>query len=276
MKKFLAAVALSAAAASAVAAGGASVPMDRFPAERLRDPAALQNGARLFANYCLGCHSASLMRWQRLRDIGLDERQIKDFLIFGNQKVGDTMTIAMTARDAKLWFGKQPPDLSVIARARTSFEYSGPDYLYTLLRGYYRDAASPTGWNNVVYPNIAMPHILWERQGAREVTIERVAYTEQGAVRTVTIYDAQGRAKVTTTPLAGQPAERVRVSFKPADADQARRFDSEVADLVAFLVYMTDPSAQTRVRIGVWVMLFLFLFAALAWWLNRAYWKDVK
>lgn len=276
MKKFLAAAALSAAAASAFAAGGATVPMDRFPTERLRDPAALQNGARLFANYCLGCHSASLMRWQRLRDIGLDERQIKDFLIFGHQKVGDTMTIAMAAKDAKVWFGKQPPDLSVIARARTSFDYAGPDYLYTLLRGYYRDAASPTGWNNVAYPNIAMPHILWERQGPREVTIERVTHGEKGAVRTVTVYDANGQAKATTTPLAGHPAESVSVSFKAADAAQARRFDSEVADLVAFLVYMTDPSAQTRVRVGVWVMLFLFLFAALAWWLNRAYWKDVR
>jgi ubiquinol-cytochrome c reductase cytochrome c1 subunit len=275
MKNILLALLLAVAAPMAGAAG-VTVRMDRFPEERVRDLAALQNGARLFANYCLGCHSAAMMRWNKLRDIGLDDRQIRDFLIFGNQKVGDTMTIAMTPKDAKLWFGKQPPDLSVIARARTSFDYSGPDYLYTLLRGYYRDASSPTGWNNIAYPSIAMPHVLWERQGPREVTIERVAHGEKGAVKTVTVYDASGQAKVTTTALSGKPDENITVSVRPADPALARQFDSEVADLVAFLVFMTDPSGAARVRIGVWVMLFLFLFAALAWWLNRAYWKDVK
>lgn len=275
MKKTLLALALAVAAPLAGAAG-VTVKMDRFPEDRVRNPAALQSGARLFANYCLGCHSAAMMRWNKLRDIGLDDRQIRDFLIFGNQKVGDTMTIAMTPKDAKLWFGKQPPDLSVIARARTSFDYSGPDYLYTLLRGYYRDASSPTGWNNIAYPSIAMPHVLWERQGPREVTIERVAHGEKGAVKTVTVYDASGQAEVTTTALPGKPDENITVSVRPADPALARQFDSEVADLVAFLVFMTDPSGAARVRIGVWVMLFLFLFAALAWWLNRAYWKDVK
>jgi ubiquinol-cytochrome c reductase cytochrome c1 subunit len=275
MKNILLALLLAVATPMAGAAG-VTLRMDRFPEERVRDPAALQNGARLFANYCLGCHSAAMMRWNKLRDIGLDDRQIRDFLIFGNQKVGDTMTIAMTPKDAKLWFGKQPPDLSVIARARTSFDYSGPDYLYTLLRGYYRDASSPTGWNNIAYPSIAMPHVLWERQGPREVTIERVAHGEKGAVKTVTVYDASGQAEVTTTALPGKPDENITVSVRPADPALARQFDSEVADLVAFLVFMTDPSGAARVRIGVWVMLFLFLFAALAWWLNRAYWKDVK
>lgn len=275
MKNILLALLLAVATPMAGAAG-VTVRMDRFPEERVRDPAALQKGARLFANYCLGCHSAAMMRWNKLRDIGLDDRQIRDFLIFGNQKVGDTMTIAMTPKDAKLWFGKQPPDLSVIARARTSFDYSGPDYLYTLLRGYYRDASSPTGWNNIAYPSIAMPHVLWERQGPREVTIERVAHGEKGAVKTVAVYDASGQAKVTTTALPGKPDENITVSVRPADPALARQFDSEVADLVAFLVFMTDPSGAARVRIGVWVMLFLFLFAALAWWLNRAYWKDVK
>ena len=275
MKNILLALLLAVATPMAGAAG-VTLRMDRFPEERVRDPAALQNGARLFANYCLGCHSAAMMRWNKLRDIGLDDRQIRDFLIFGNQKVGDTMTIAMTPKDAKLWFGKQPPDLSVIARARTSFDYSGPDYLYTLLRGYYRDASSPTGWNNIAYPSIAMPHVLWERQGPREVTIERVAHGEKGVVKTVTVYDASGQAEVTTTALPGKPDENITVSVRPADPALARQFDSEVADLVAFLVFMTDPSGAARVRIGVWVMLFLFLFAALAWWLNRAYWKDVK
>lgn len=277
MKKLLLGLFFSAAACWGTGAGaaGGEIQMDPFPGERLRDLASLQNGTRLFANYCLSCHSASLMRWNRLQDIGLDDGQIRDFLIFGNQKVGDLMTVAMRPADAKTWFGKVPPDLSVIARARTSFEYSGPDYLYTLLRSYYRDASSPTGWNNVVYPNIGMPNVLWQRQGAREATIERIAHTEKGSVKIETVYDADGNASVNSTPVAGHAEESVEVSFKPADPQLARRFDGEVADLVAYLVFMTDPSATTRVRIGVWVLIFVGIFCVCAWWLNKAYWKDV-
>ena len=137
------------AAPSALAAERA-IRMDTVARMRGRTSASLQNGARLFANYCLGCHGASMMRWNRLDDIGLDDKQIKEFLIFGNQKVGDVMRSRRCVRRCqKRWFGKAPPDLSVIARARTSSESRGPDYLFTLLRGYYRDASSPTGWNNV-------------------------------------------------------------------------------------------------------------------------------
>lgn len=266
------------------AAGGAGIHMDEWPAARARNLASLQNGARLFANYCLNCHSASYMRWNRLNEIGLDDKQIRDFLIFGEQKVGEQMRVAMRPADAKSWFGKVPPDLSVIARARTSFEYKGTDYLYTLLRGYYRDAGSATGWNNVVYPNIAMPHILWQRQGPREVTISRVAHevVDKGGskasqyFREVTTYAPSGEATVTKTELPGHPAEAVEVTYKPVDPAQARQFDSDVADLVAYLAYMTDPTASSRVRIGVWVLLFLTLFTGIAWWLNRVYWKDIK
>lgn len=274
MKRLIAAFALACTAGSALGAG-AAVHLDKWP-DRSKDLAALQNGARIFANYCLGCHSASLMRWNRLNDIGLDDKQIKDFLIFGNQKVGDTMTIAMQPKDARVWFGKTPPDLSVIARARTSFEYSGADYLYTLLRGYYRDATSPTGWNNVVYPAIGMPHVLWERQGPREVTIERTVHATEGLVRTVTTFDAEGRATATSTPVAQPAAEGTAVSFKPLAPQLARQYDSDIADLVAYLVFMTEPVRSDRVRIGVWVLLFLALFAVVAWWLNAVYWKDVK
>lgn len=263
-------------------AAGAQAHLDEWPIERGRSLAALQNGARLFANYCMGCHSANLMRWNRLADIGLDERQIKDFLIFGPQKVGDPMTIAMRPSDAKAWFGKVPPDLSVIVRARTSFDYKGTDYLYTLLRGYYRDAASPTGWNNVAYPGIGMPHILWERQGPRQATIEKVrqeadAKTGQAVlVREVAVYDTAGEATITRAVLTGPSSEGISYAFKPADVALARQFDGEVADLVAYLTYMTDPSSGKRVRIGVWVLLFLGLFTVTAWRLNRAYWKDIK
>ncbi len=278
MKKLLLSVALAAGAAFYGPASYASSEgphMDPFPVARLKEPAALQNGARLFANYCLSCHSASLMRWNRLHDIGLDDKQIKDFLIFGNQKVGDVMSVALRPADGKAWFGKAPPDLSVIARARTSFEYSGPDYLYTFLRGFYRDANSPTGWNNVASPNIAMPHVLWERQGPRETTIERVAHTEKGAARVTTVYDKNGRSTTETAPLTGHVAESSETTFKAADPARSREFDSEVADLVAYLVFMTDPGAATRMRIGVWALLFVGVFAVMAWWLNRAFWKAV-
>lgn len=274
MKRLIAAFALTFAAGSAFGAG-AALPLDTWP-DRSKNVAALQNGARLFANYCLGCHSANLMRWNRLNDIELDDKQIKDFLIFGSQKVGDTMSIAMNPKDAKNWFGKTPPDLSVIARARTSFEYSGADYLYTLLRGYYRDATSPTGWNNVVYPYIGMPHVLWQLQGPREVTIERTAHAVRGLVRTVTTIDAEGRATVTSIPVTGQTEEGMTVSFKPLARELARQYDSDIADLVAYLVFMTEPVRTDRVRIGVWVLLFLALFTVVAWRLNAVYWKDVK
>jgi ubiquinol-cytochrome c reductase cytochrome c1 subunit len=266
--------------ASAAFASGAAVHLDTWPRERANDLAALQHGAALFANYCLGCHSANLMRWNRLRDIGLDDKQIKDFLIPGNQKVGDMMSIALTPRDAKGWFGKVPPDLSVIARARTSFEFAGTDYLYTLLRGYYRDTGSATGWNNVAYPNIGMPHILWQRQGGRDATITRVMHVEDGKggskyVREVAIYDASGVAKVTKTDLPGHPDETIEFNFKPIDAKAATQFDSDVADLVAYLAYMTEPVRASRVRIGVWALLFLGVFTVVAWRLNAAYWKDI-
>jgi ubiquinol-cytochrome c reductase cytochrome c1 subunit len=276
MKKLIATLLLL--ASGAACAAGALVHLDTWPESRGKDLAALQNGASTFVNYCMGCHSAKLMRWNRLNAIGLDDRQIRDFLIFGEQKVGDTMAIAMRPADAKAWFGKVPPDMSVIARARTSFDYKGTDYLYSLLRGYYRDASSPTGWNNVVYPNIGMPHILWQRQGPREATIERVRHElgGKGMVREVSVFDAAGNVTVTRTPIEGHAEEGSSYSFKPADPALARQFDGEVADLVAYLTFMTDPSATTRVRIGVWVLLFLAFFTVIAWWLNREYWKDIR
>jgi ubiquinol-cytochrome c reductase cytochrome c1 subunit len=268
--------------AGSALASGAELQLDRWPAERARNLASLQNGARLFSNYCLGCHSANLVRWNRLQQIGLDDRQIRDFLIPGNQKVGDTMKIAASPAHQKAWFGKTPPDLSVITRARTSFDFRGVDYLFTLLRGYYRDAGSPTGWNNVAYPNIGMPHIFWESQGPREVTIEEVhAHRDPktghaGFLKTVTTYDAGGIATKGEPQLLASGREGSTHTFRPLDPAKARQFDADAADLVAFLAFITDPSATTRVRIGVWVMLFLGLFTIVAWRLNAVYWKYIK
>lgn len=267
------------AVASAAETG---VPMDTWPADRAQNPAALQNGARLFVGYCIGCHSANLVRWNRLQEIGLTDAQIQQFLIFGNQKVGDTIRNAAAATDQKRWFGKAPPDLSVITRARTSFEYAGTDYIYTLLRGYYRDADSPTGWNNVAFPSIAMPHVFWQQQGPRQATIERTDARKDpktGAVqyvKVVTVYEPNGTSSSTETPMATRGLDGIRYAFKPLNPDQARQFDSDAADLVAFLAFITDPTAGKRLQIGVWVLLFLALFVVIAWRLNAVYWKKIK
>lgn len=262
-----------------LAAGGAGVPLDHWDRSKANDLAALQNGAKLFANYCIGCHAANSMRWNRLRDLGLTQEQIETHLLPPGQRVGDLMTIAMAPADAQRWLNKAPPDLSVITRARTSFDYAGVDYLYTFLRAYYRDSASATGWNNWVFPNIGMPHVLWQRQGPREVTITRVEHGAEDAkalVRTQTIYDAQGHAQIHQETLSGHAATGVRVSVKPVDAKQARQFDAEVGDLVAYLHYMTEPVRSQRQRWGIWVLLFIGVFAILAWRLNALYWKDIK
>ncbi|HTN48633.1 MAG TPA: cytochrome c1 [Burkholderiaceae bacterium] len=271
-----------AVAAAGAAASGAETPIERWPSDRAKSLGSLQNGARIFVNYCMGCHSANLVRWNRLQQIGLSDAQIKEFLIFGNQKVGDPMRIAMTPAEAKRWFGKTPPDLSVITRARTSFEYPGTDYIYTLLRGYYRDNGTATGWNNIAYPSIGMPHTLWERQGAREATLVQThghkdpKTGHESFVQVTSVYDAQGNVTRTETELKGPATEGFSYSFKPADAQQARQFDSDVADLVAFLSFITDPSSASRRSIGVWVLLFLALFTVIAWRLNAIYWKDIK
>jgi ubiquinol-cytochrome c reductase cytochrome c1 subunit len=168
LKKLLAVCLSTLVMGSAFAAGG-DFPLDSAP-NRVNNNASLQNGAKIFVNYCLGCHSAVNLRYNRLRDIGLSDQQIKDNLILGDQKIGDLMTIAMSPKDAKAWFGKVPPDLSVEARAR------GTDWLYTYFRTYYKDEDSPTGWNNMVYPNVGMPHVLWELQGERIAKFEDVKY----------------------------------------------------------------------------------------------------
>ena len=130
------------------------------------DQASLQRGARTFINNCLNCHSANYMRYNRLVDIGLTEKQIKDNLLFAGDKIGDTMKVAMNVKDAKRWFGTAPPDLSVEVRAR------GADWVYAYLRGFYRDETTPTGWNNTVYDKVAMPHVLYELQGEQVLNHE--------------------------------------------------------------------------------------------------------
>jgi ubiquinol-cytochrome c reductase cytochrome c1 subunit len=228
---------------------------DRFPVEKMNDVAALQNGAKLFVNYCLNCHSAAYMRYNRMRDIGLSEDQIKKNMLFTTDKVGETMKAAIDPRQAKEWFGAAPPDLTVIARSRAGAGGTGADYLYTYLRTYYRDETRPTGWNNLAFPNVGMPHALWELQG------ERVAKFQEQT-------DPHDHSKKVHV-FAG--FEQVRPGTL-----SALEYDNAVADLVAYLQWMGEPQQEHRVRLGVWVLLFLGLFTVIAWRLNAAYWKDVK
>jgi ubiquinol-cytochrome c reductase cytochrome c1 subunit len=228
-------------------------PLDKAP-ER-SSLTSLQNGAKLFVNYCLNCHSASSMRYNRLRDLGLTEDQIKDNLLFSGEKVGDLMTVALRPADAKAWFGAVPPDLSVIARAKASSAGSGGDYLYTYLRSFYKDDTRPTGWNNMVLPNVAMPHVMWQLQGIRTVKmVEEEDPHEHGKK----VHKFAGYEQV--TPGIMSPTE----------------FDTATADLVGYLEWMAEPAQGTRKRLGVWVVLFLCLFSLLAWRLSASYWKEVK
>ena len=207
--------ALLAAPVLGLAAGGH--PLDRAPIDP-RDLAGQQSGARTFVNYCLGCHGLQYMRYNRLTDLGLTEAQIRDNLMFSAEKVGETMKIAMSVKDGKAWFGVPPPDLSVIARSR------GADWLYTYLRTFHRDAKTATGWNNKVFPNAAMPHVLWKVQ------------EEQSAVQ----------------------------------------YDTTVRDLVNFLVYAGEPSAQSRKSIGIVVLFVLGVLFIFAYMMKKAFWKDVR
>lgn len=239
-------------AGGAQAAGG-GLAWDKFPVDKLTDNAALQNGAKLFVNYCLNCHAASYVRYNRLTGIGLTEEQIKSNLLFAGEKVGETMKVSLDAKLAKTSFGATPPDLSVIARSRSAAgQGSGADYLYTYLRTFYRDESKPTGWNNLAFPDIGMPHVLWELQGERRPAFRTVQ--EQGQDSKV---------------LSGWEV------VKPGTLD-ARAYDSAVADLVAFMQWASEPGQKSRVQIGVWVLLFLSIFTLIAWRLNAAYWKDIK
>jgi ubiquinol-cytochrome c reductase cytochrome c1 subunit len=241
--------ALGIVAGAHAAEGG--IAWDKAP-NKTNDLAALQNGAKLFVNYCLNCHSAAFMRYNRLQDIGITEQQIKDNLLFTTDKVGETMKANIDPVQAKAWFGGVPPDLTLVARSRAGHGGTGADYLYTYLRTFYRDDTKATGWNNLVFPSVGMPHVLWELQGDRRPVFDKVE--SHGHAAEV----FKGWEQVTPgimTPL---------------------QYDQAVGDLVAYMQWMAEPAQNTRIRVGVWVLLFLVLALVFVWRLNASYWKDVK
>ena len=255
MKKILASLLAAFALVRGAQAAGGALVLDKFPKERVSDLAALQNGAKLFVNYCLNCHSAAFMRFNRLTDIGLTEQQIKDNLLFPTDKVGEVMKVSLDAKDAKAWFGALPPDLTLVARSRASGSGSGADYLYTYLRTFYRDDTRPTGWNNLTFPNVGMPHALWELQGQRAAKFVDVVDPHDPTKKT---HEFEGFEQLTPGTMSPQ------------------EYDSAIADLVAYMQWMGEPAQQQRTRIGVGVLIFLAIFFVIAWRLNAAFWKDVK
>lgn len=222
-----------------VLAAPLEMELDKAPVD-ISDNASLKRGAESFVNYCLTCHGASFMRYNRHRDIGFDEKEILERLVQTGQKVGDLMESAMWKKEGEEWFGVVPPDLSVIARSR------GADWLYTYLRTFYRDNSTVTGWNNLVFDRAAMPHVMYQLQGEQKLVVKTSDSGEQKSL----VLDKKGELT-------------------------AAEYDKFVGDLVNYLVYLGEPHANTRKSIGLMVMIFLLGMLVLSYALKREYWKDI-
>ncbi len=235
MKSYILNIAAIAVLALSSSVGANEVEIDVKAPVDFSDKASLQRGAKYFVNYCLNCHSANYMRYNRLQDIGLTEKQIKDNLLFAGEKVGDTMRVTMNPKDAKKWFGAAPPDLSVEVRARSA------DWVYAYLRSFYKDETRPTGWNNLVFDKVAMPHVLYELQGVQVLNHE-----------THTLELVQ----------AGKLNEA--------------EFDQFAGDLTNFMAFMAEPGKQSLHWIGFIVLLFLGVLLVLVKKIKAEYWKDIR
>ncbi|MBD8526156.1 cytochrome c1 [Pseudomarimonas arenosa] len=213
-------------------------------AATVNNKASLQRGAAMYMSYCAGCHSLGFQRYSRIaQDLELSEEQVMSHLNLTGGKFADQIKIAMDPADAQQWFGKTPPDLSLIARSKPG----GPDWVYTFLKSFYVDETRPAGWNNTLLPNASMPNVLWELQG-----IQRPIYGEG--------------------EHAGAPAKLELAVEGKLDPKQ---FDAKLRDLVNFLTYVGEPAGMQRTSVGVWVILFLAAFTFLAWLLKHEYWRDV-
>ena len=242
MRKILATLVLAPLVAWA---SGAEVQLDHAPGN-LQDRASLQRGAAIFVNHCLNCHAAGMMRYMRLEDIGLTEEQIRDNLLLAGEKVGESMTTALDPKIAKAAFAVVPPDLSLAARSRST------DWLYTYLRSFYRDPESKSGWNNTVFPNVAMPHVLWEYQGDQVLQV------------TSRMDPNTGDTLETRKLVLERPGKMSRIEY-----------DQYAADLVNYLAYMAEPGQASRKQWGILVLFFLAGFFVLTLLLKKEFWKDV-
>jgi ubiquinol-cytochrome c reductase cytochrome c1 subunit len=261
----LLAAALLAASGAALASGGPDLRMEPAPVNRL-DVASLQRGARNFANYCLNCHSAKYMRYKRLTDLGIDTAMVEDNLMFASKKIGDTMVAAMAPADAKAWFGTVPPDLSVEAHVR------GSDWLYNYFLGFYRDDNSATGWNNLVFPNVGMPHVAWQLSGAGKLVETEYEDHEKaiaGAIAVKGLTKLEPGKDGKWLVLTVQPDSEAPGTMTPV------QYQSWVADLVNYLDYMAEPDKNKRISLGIVVLIYLGVLFTFAYALKRSYWKDV-
>ncbi len=243
-KRYLFAVALACALAvvgTVQASEGGGLP----PAgTNVQDQASLQRGARLYFNYCVGCHSLKYARYQRIgEDLGLSEAQVMDNLNFTGAKYGEQVISHMPLEAAKTWFGAAPPDLSLEVRAK------GADWVNAYLNSFYLDPTRPVGWNNTVFPNAAMPFPLWELQGLQTAVMTPAKAGQDPTVEKLEL---------------SQPGK-----LTPAQFQQATR------DLTNFLEYVSEPAALQRHQYGIWVLLFLAAFTLLAYFLKKEYWKDI-
>ena len=243
MKNLFSVIAL--VASSWAMAAGPAVHLDKAPID-LTDKASLQNGARLFQNYCLGCHQMQYQRYSRtFSDLDIPEEVGMENLMFTGEKVGDHITNNMSAKDGEKWFGATPPDLTNVARVR------GPDWLYTYLRSFYADPSRPFGVNNDVFPLVGMPHVLQELQGMPYKAYE--------------------------TRLVDGESKQVYVGLSTDGSGElnAEEYDRAVADLVNYLEYVGEPTKLEARELGTKVMVFLLIFFVLAYLLKKEYWKDV-
>ncbi|ULJ69769.1 cytochrome c1 [Wielerella bovis] len=251
LKNTIAALVLAAPLMANAAGGGHYEHVKLDP----RDQVSLQRGAQIFVNNCLSCHSAAAMRYNRLKDIGLTEEEIAKNLMFTTDKIGDVMQAHMSPADGKKWFGNTPPDLTLIARSR------GADYIYAYLRGFYKDPKTPTGWNNTVLPNAAMPHVLWEQEGVKAAKLDK-----DGNI----VLKADGTPDWTwesTGKLSRQTKEGVVIT---------KEYDDYAKDLTNFMAYMAEPAQVQRKQIGYIVLMFLLaIMLPLVYFLKKEYWKDV-
>jgi len=248
-----------------MAAGGGNKNLDKVHID-MGDVASLQNGAKLFVNYCLSCHSAGYARYNRVaEDLDIPLKRLKENLMFTTDKPGDLMKTSMSEKDAKKWFGVTPPDLTLVSRVRK------PNWVYTYLRSFYRDENSPSGWNNSLFENVAMPHVMYELQGAPKlISMPGEGHDDAHA-------DKHGKGhgdkhEVDDTKyVAGGAVFDISHRGKLSNAE----FDSEMRDLTNFLVYLAEPAQLQRKKIGVWTIAFLILFMLLAIVLKKEYWRDV-
>lgn len=248
MKKIIFAILFYALPGLSLAAGGAACgaygACDKANID-LNNKASLQRGAKLFVNYCMGCHSAKYMSYERMsKDLGLTKEQVLENLVFNDAKIGSYMTIAMPAQSAD-WFGTVPPDLSLVSRSR------GDDWLYTYLRTFYVDKSRPFGVNNLVFKDVGMPHVFWELDGLKKAIFK----TEKHGEKTVKVFD--------------------RFEVVQEGSMSGAKYDQAVRDLVAFLAYTGEPAKLVRKEIGVYVILFLLVLLVVSYMLKKEYWKDI-